>query len=254
MDCWALATGASRGVGLALARGLARRGCSLVLSSRSLARLRRAAEQVPAPRVELVEADLRIEEDVDRLVDRLLAASGGRVRAAVLSYGNPVCEPSTLDEAPFSCWAEAARLYLASTSRIISRLAREAGPGMITVAAVSSFTTRRPHQPLAVADAVRRGLETVLLLSSQRWPGRIQGVLLVLGSFPTPGARETVGLIAGREPLEEAWRRRVEALSPLGRSGRLEELERLAGLLLDLPEYVAYTPVRVDGGSLDCLC
>ncbi len=254
MECWALATGASRGLGLALARGLARRGCSLVLSSRSMERLRRAAAELQAPRVKLVRADLRIEEDVDLLVDRLLEASEGRVRAAVLSYGNPLCEPSTLDEVPYSCWAEAARLYLASTSKIISRLAREAGPGMITVAAVSSFTTRQPHQPLVVADAVRRGLEAVLYLSSRRWPGRIQSVLLLLGSFLTPGARETVSLVSGGEPFEEAWRVRVESLSPLGRAGRLEELEDVAGLLLDLPEYVTYTPLLVDGGSLGCVC
>ena len=226
------------------------------MSSRNPSRLEEASrllEQSGAPRVVPVIADLRLEEDVRRLARRVLEESGGHVRVAVLSYGNTLCEPSPLGEEPWVCWAEAARLYLASTATMISVLARESR-GRVTVAAVTSFTVSEPHPPLIVADAVRAGLPAILSGAARRWPGKVQTVLLVLGSFRTPGAEETVRLVAGGEGLESFWRRNVEALSPLGRAGRLGELEDVAGLLLELPEYIAYTPLRIDGGSGRCLC
>ena len=255
-ECWALALGASRGVGLALARGLAGRGCSIVLSSRRpslLEEARRSLLGAGAPRVVVAPGDLRVESSLRGVLEEALRASGGRLRAAVISYGNPACEPSTIGEAPWSCWVEAARLYLASTSLVL-RFLGERSRGRVTVAAVTSFTVWEPHPPLVVADAVRAGLPAILQAAARRWPGRVQTVLLVLGSFRTPGAEETVRLAHPGEELERAWRERVEGLSPLGRAGRLEELERVGAMLLDLPEYVSYTPLRVDGASGRCLC
>jgi len=76
---WALVTGAARGVGRQIALGLAQRGCNLVLHSRE--RSHTAAlekELVPTGvRAASVGAELSRPEEVDRLVDEALAASGG---------------------------------------------------------------------------------------------------------------------------------------------------------------------------------
>lgn len=76
---WALVTGASRGVGQQIARGLAGLGCNLVLHSREK-RHTAALEQELAGRgvrVSSVEAELSDQSAVDRMVDEALALSGG---------------------------------------------------------------------------------------------------------------------------------------------------------------------------------
>ncbi len=252
--CWALITGSSEGIGYYAAEGLAREGCNVILYARRLERLQSAAEEIR--RVYGVEAvpvrgDLRVREDIDRLMREAYTLTGGTLRVAALSYGNPECEPCTLTEAPWESWVEAAILYTASTAWILRWLIR-AFRGRTVVAAFNSFTIYNPHPPLVVADTARRGLPVLLSTAARSWPGKIQAVHVVLGSFRTPGAERTVSRIAEREgiPFEEYWKSRVEALSPLGRTGVREDIWALARLLLGLPEYVVYTEFRLEGGVL----
>lgn len=68
----ALVTGASKGIGLALARGLATRGYDLLLSARSLAELESAAEAIRkeySVQADVFPADLSIPSQVQSLVD-----------------------------------------------------------------------------------------------------------------------------------------------------------------------------------------
>lgn len=75
---WALVTGASRGIGAELARALARRGWSLILTARSQADLDALARELEGEHgvaTRVVPCDLADPEGPARLVDRL--ASGG---------------------------------------------------------------------------------------------------------------------------------------------------------------------------------
>ena len=75
---WALVTGSSRGIGCEIARGLAAKGCNVVLHGRvrehnaSL-----AAELGTAVKVAVVAAELGVEAEVDRLIHEAQDASGG---------------------------------------------------------------------------------------------------------------------------------------------------------------------------------
>jgi len=82
-----LLTGASRGIGVAIAEGLARRGAHLVLTARSEAKLQQTAERVRAAggTSEQVVADLALPDDRDRLVQHVLA--GGVPTAVVHNAG-----------------------------------------------------------------------------------------------------------------------------------------------------------------------
>ena len=77
-DRWAVVTGASSGLGRGIARRLADRGMSLVLTGRNEARLAEVAEQirlaVPQVKVETVAADLSTPSGVSALLDHV----GGR--------------------------------------------------------------------------------------------------------------------------------------------------------------------------------
>ncbi|WP_437685009.1 SDR family NAD(P)-dependent oxidoreductase [Sorangium sp. So ce176] len=76
---WALVTGASRGIGTQIARGLAGLGCNVVLHSRDAAHTRELERELAGKgvRVSAVSGELSDQGAVDRLVDDALAASGG---------------------------------------------------------------------------------------------------------------------------------------------------------------------------------
>ncbi len=75
---WALVTGASRGIGREIARGLAAKGCNLVLHGRAREHCAGLARELGgAVKVAVVAAELSVEADVGRLVREALDASGG---------------------------------------------------------------------------------------------------------------------------------------------------------------------------------
>ena len=253
MPGWAIVTGGSQGIGYIAAKALAGAGYSLVLGARGRRRLEEAAQSLAGQygvRVEPAPVDLTQRQSLEAFLDKALALSGGSVEAAVISYGNPACEPCTLEEATWNDLLQAARLYIASTHSIMKILAdKSTSPTRVIV--VSSFTVRTPHPPLAVADTIRAGLYPLVRLAARQWPGRIIPILLVMGSIHTPGAARTVSRIArlqGADP-QEYWKTHVEALSPLGRTARLEELEALIKFLARAPEYMAGGIVEFHGAS-----
>ncbi len=76
---WALVTGASRGIGQQIARGLAERGCHLALHSRQLQHTEKLASELAGTGIQVVRlaAELSDEKAVEALLDEALAASGG---------------------------------------------------------------------------------------------------------------------------------------------------------------------------------
>jgi len=75
---WALVTGSSRGIGREIARGLADKGCNLVLHGRNREHNADLVTELGAKvMVAVVAAELSVEADVDRLVGEALDASGG---------------------------------------------------------------------------------------------------------------------------------------------------------------------------------
>ncbi len=71
-------TGASKGIGAALARQMAARGAALALSARDRPALERVAAECVAlgARAEVIPADVAVEDDCRRLVERTVAAFG----------------------------------------------------------------------------------------------------------------------------------------------------------------------------------
>ena len=88
-------TGASAGIGAALARELAGRHASLVLTARREEILREMAATLGAA-VEVVPADVTRRADVERVLERALARFG-RVEVWVNNAGRGITRPSVLD-------------------------------------------------------------------------------------------------------------------------------------------------------------
>ncbi|WP_437274522.1 SDR family oxidoreductase [Sorangium sp. So ce375] len=76
---WALVTGASRGIGKRIARGLADLGCNVVLHSRDAAHTRELEGELAGKgiRVSAVSGELSDQAAVDRMLDAAVSASGG---------------------------------------------------------------------------------------------------------------------------------------------------------------------------------
>ena len=74
----AIVTGASKGIGLGIARAFVQRGMQVVISARSQPELARAAAELGAgDRAAAVPADVRRPEDAERLVKEAVARFGG---------------------------------------------------------------------------------------------------------------------------------------------------------------------------------
>jgi 3-oxoacyl-[acyl-carrier protein] reductase len=76
---WALVTGASRGIGKQVARGLASKGCNLVLQSRTRENTAELASELSKAKVTVLSlgAELSDERAVDALMDEAIATTKG---------------------------------------------------------------------------------------------------------------------------------------------------------------------------------
>jgi len=252
VECRALIVGGSKGLGYAAAEALAEEGCKLAVTARSVEDLERARMRLLAAGASSVfvkSVDHSRKEGAEALVPWALEVLG-ELDFVLLAYGNPRREPLEIHEALWDDWMEAASIFLALTGTVIRDLV-SLNPVKATLVMVSSFTVAEPMSPLVVSDAARAGLTRIARVAARRYPGRLRPLVVMVGSFPTPGAMETIRRIAearGDDP-QEVWRREVESLSPLGRAGMMGEWKWLVKTLLRAPEYLHGAVIQFDGGT-----
>jgi short-subunit dehydrogenase len=143
----ALVTGASKGIGAACARELARRGADLVLVARSADALERLAEEIRAShgvRVEVIAADLS-DRDGPIAVDDELRRRGVEVDLLLNNAGAGSIGP--FFERPFDAQLANVDLNIAGlvtlTHRLGGRMRARGRGGIITISSTAAF------QPLA---------------------------------------------------------------------------------------------------------
>ncbi len=133
-------TGASSGIGSALARRLSAAGCSLVLASRS-------APATDLPRTRVVRCDVTRDADVAQLAALVRRDFGGRLDALVNNAGGGACtRPSTLS--PLDAHACLEQNYLGAVRVTVALLPALRASGQGHVLNVSSLLA---HVPAAAA-------------------------------------------------------------------------------------------------------
>jgi NAD(P)-dependent dehydrogenase (short-subunit alcohol dehydrogenase family) len=223
----AVVTAASRGMGAACARELARRGYDLALLARS--------DDVHALAAELgavaVTGSVTDERDLRGLVDAALGRYG-RIDAVVNNTGHaPKGELLDLTDDDWRAGFDLLYLNVVRVARLVTPalLARKAG----SVVNISSFGAVEPSLKFPVSSALRAALGAYAKLYSQRYAGsglRMNNVL--------PGYIDT-------HPADEATRAGI----PAGRAGAAEEVARVVGFLAsDESSYVTGQSLLVDGG------
>jgi 3-oxoacyl-[acyl-carrier protein] reductase len=234
----AIVTGASSGMGLAIAEALADEGANVAMLARRRELVEAHAERIGALGVR---GDITVPGDLERLVDRTAAAFGG-VDILVLNGGGPP-RGRALDLEPDQV-AEAVELLLLPFVRLtrlcLPYLVRS-GRGRVIL--IESMSVKQPIDNLVLSNAVRPGVVGwAKTLSREIGPEDVTVNTIAPGRIDTDRLREVYG--AGEPPPE------MLADIPLGRLGTSREIASLACFLAsEQSSYITGTVIAVDGGA-----
>lgn len=233
----AIVLGASRGMGLAIAEGLAAEGARVAVFARRQDVLEREATRIGAL---AVSGDITRPDDLQRLVETTVQAYGG-VDVLVLNGGGP---PAGRAAGLQAADVEAAlRLLLVPHVHLVGAcLPHLKASGRGRIVAVESISVREPIANLALSNAIRPGVVGWLkTLAQELAPDGITVNTIAPGRIDTERLRDLYGA-GGPAPAEIA-------LIPAGRLGTPAEIAAVACFLAsEQAAYVTGTVVSVDGG------
>jgi NAD(P)-dependent dehydrogenase (short-subunit alcohol dehydrogenase family) len=241
----AIVTGASRGIGKAIARGFAQAGADLVLVSRNLPALEIVANEIEAfgRKVFPISADIGNPEDINNVVETAIKIFP-RIDILLNNAGiSPILKKA--EEMSFKEWEEIVRVNLTGTflfCQATGKVMIQQGSGkiinMVSVGAVVGF-------PRQIAYCATKGgilqLTKVLAIEWTRYNIQVNAIgPAYLETELTKGMRDS-------KIISENLLRRT----PMGRFGKPEEIVGAAIYLAsDASSYVTGQTLFVDGGWL----
>lgn len=249
----AVVSGASAGLGRAIAQGFAEAGADVVIGSRREDAVRAAADEIAAAtdrKVIGVSADVSRPEGVDRL---LSAAQRhfGRLHILVANAGGP--PPGSALVLTDEQWEQAFRQNLMSAVRLIRGAVpamRENGGGRIITIITSGVKV--PIPSLVLSNVFRSGVVALTkTLSFELAPHGILINNLAPGKIRTDRSRAVDEAYARetRRPVAEVERESVATI-PAGRYGDPREFANMAVFLAsDHASFITGTTICIDGGA-----
>lgn len=243
----ALITGASSGLGVTFAQGLAEAGADLVLAARRTDKLEQVAAEVAAStgrRVVTVACDVTDEAQVEAAVHTAVTELG-RLDICVANAGAVPEAFSMPEKLPADLWRQSIDVNLTGTwftCQSAGRVMLTLGRGSIII--ISSYTgiSGVPNFPPAY-QASKAAVMNMTEQLAASWGDRgVRVNALAPGWFPS---EMTDAVLAAPN-----WKARCDAQAPLGRTGNPEEL--VGPLLLlasDAGSYVTGEIMQVDGGT-----
>jgi 3-oxoacyl-[acyl-carrier protein] reductase len=232
----ALVTGASKGLGKAVAAALRAEGATVAICARHAGRIAAAAKEIGA--AGLV-GDLSVPGAAANIVQQAIDKLGG-VDILVVNTGGPPAGTfeSTGDEA----WRGAfENLWMSTVDLIRGCLPgmRERRFGRIMI--VTSMTSREPLAKLMISNALRPGIHGLVNALSREVAGDGITVNAVMPGYTLTERLRDIG-------IDE---QHIAAQIPAGRLGRPEEFAALATFLAsEQAGYICGQAIACDGGYL----
>ncbi|MBI4539844.1 MAG: SDR family oxidoreductase [Gemmatimonadetes bacterium] len=250
----ALVTGASTGLGRAIALALAREGAGVVINARTASRLQDAAAAIAGETrgvVHPLAGDVRDGAFVERLV-RETVERLGRLDILVANAGGP---PATrFLETRIAHYRDALELNLLATVQ----LTHAAVPHMLErrwgrVIALTSLTVKQPLPGLLLSNVARPGvIGFIKTIARELAPQNVLCNAIAPGYIRTHRVQELFQGQAERRGLDVAQlEEELVREIPMGRIGRPEELADVVTFLAsERASYVTGCTIQVDGGYI----
>ena len=238
----AVITGGSRGIGRAVAEGMAEAGADVVIASRKVEACRTAAEEIAAAtgrRALAVGCHVGRWSDCDALVETVYSELG-RCDVLVNNAGMSPLYPdlaSVTEDLYDKTHAVNARGPFRLGTLFGTRMAAGDGGVIISVSTTGSLRPDAIDLPYAMAKA---GLNALMLGLAGAWPGKVRANVVLPGAFDTD--------------ITKAWpegtKERVAAMNPMRRIGTPADMVGICVLLAsDAGSYINGAQIIVDGGA-----
>ena len=227
-----LVTGASQGIGRAIATRVASAGAKLIICSRTVSTIKDAERELgKTAEVQAVTADVTEENDVERLKEEALMRFG-RVDAVVNNAGGAEAIPflkTTRSDWDRMIRTNATSAFLVSRAFLPEMVER--GSGRIVVIA-SSSSKKGAAYVAAYAAAKHAVLGLVRCLAAEFGPKGIRVNAICPGYVDTPMTRRSIDRIVQSTKRSETEARRI--LADMNPQKRLIRPEEVADVCLDL--------------------
>jgi gluconate 5-dehydrogenase len=243
----ALVTGSSRGIGLALAKGLAGHGAAVILNGRDARRIEVAAGELSAAghAVSTAIFDVTLPDAVRTGIDAIEGRQGPidiLINNAGMQYRTP------LEDFPVDRWAQLLTTNISSVFYVGQAVARHmiarARGKIINIASVQSELARPGIAPYTATKGAVRNLTRGMCADWAKHGLQVNAI--APGYFKTPLNQALVD-----NPEFSGW---LERRTPAARWGEVGELIGAAVFLAsDASSFVNGHTLYVDGGITTCL-
>ena len=237
----ALVTGASRGIGKALALGLARAGADVAVSSRDPQSLKAVTNAISSlgRKAKAIELDVMEVSSCGAAVTETMAALGG-IDILINNAGIEQVSPSLV--VTEELWDKIVDTNLKGAFFMAQAAAREMKQG--TIVNIASLTSERGIPTAAPYGSSKAGLVGMTRALAVEWASRgIRVNAIEPGYFRTALTEQFY--------RNEDWQRAMQSKIPLGRFGELDDLVGACVFLCaDASRYVTGICLPVDGGTL----
>lgn len=253
-DKVAMVAGASKGLGFAVAKGLAAEGVKVSMCSRDMDAVGAAAKRIyEETGADLVAhpVDVTSASDIDAWYKATVAEFGGVDLLFTNSGGPPAGPAMQFDDA---AWQKTFELLLLSAVRMVRLVVPsmvERGGGAIILP--TSSAVKEPIGNLALSTVMRTSVPALSkVLSQELAPKKIRVNHLIPGRINTDRVKEFDDINAKKAGITvEEQRKRSSATIAMGRYGEPDEFAAAAVFLFsDAASYITGATLQVDGGML----